>query len=61
MIGKHFCPLWHSIEMCNGAATFTALREILQEFQADTAMLVLNARLEGDGEVSIRAIEKDLL
>ena len=58
---KYYLMIKKWIERCEGTATFTALREIFQGFQADTAMLVLSARLEGDGEVSIRAIERDLL
>ena len=43
----------------NVSVTFMDLRSVLLGFQFDVAVLVLDARLEGDGEVLIRAIEND--
>lgn len=57
---RYYLMLKKWVELSNGVATFSHLREILANLEADVALLILEARLDSDRDVLLKAIEHDL-
>lgn len=56
---RYYLMLKRWVELLEGTATFRLLRDHLQMFGADTALLVLEARLAKNEEIMVKAIEHD--
>lgn len=57
---RYYLMLKKWVEVSGGNATFSKLHRVLVELEENTAVMVLEARLESRGEILIRAIQHDL-
>ena len=58
---RYYLILKRWVEKLEGTATFSQLRDHLQAFGGDTALLVLEARLSRNEEILVKAIQHDFL
>ena len=57
---KYYLMLKKWVELSGGGATFTQLRKMLRDLEEDTALLVLEARLNSRGRILVEAVHHDL-
>lgn len=57
---RYYLMLKKWVESSEGTATFSHLRDILVDLEEDTALLVLEARLNSRGRILVRAVHHDL-